>query len=200
MNRRQEILRRAAEVFQNKGVMGSSMEDIAHAVGIKREGLYYYFKNRSDILLEITLPQSIAMTRTLRRICNSGMGPEEKLQTAVASHLDNYNPNYLEMSVALREHHFVQEDDKFAELKQVWNEYGQLWVDLITQGQAAGVFDSRLDPKIGSFGILGMLNWVSRWYQPDGEVSIDDIAATFNLLAATGLHGGAGPASHNGAE
>ncbi len=187
MNRRLEIIRRAAEIFARKGVAETSMEDIAAAVGIKREGVYYYFKNRSAILLEIIQPSSVALLNNLRRIHQSNADPADKLRSAMGSHLESYNPNYIEMSVALREDHFAKGLPKMRELKGIWDEYEKLWTQLIVDGQKAGVFSAHLDAKLVTFGILGMCNWVSRWYQPEGDISIADIAETYAGMIMDGL-------------
>lgn len=187
MSRRQDILRRAAEIFQRRGVANTSMEDIAKAVGIKREGVYYYFKSRDDILLEVILPQSTSLHRNLERICDSRLDSVEKLHAAIQNHLDAFNPAYLEMSVALRESHFTTTDAKLSEIRQIWDSYGDLWTQLVTEGQNAGEFRSELDPKMVAFGLLGMCNWVSRWYDPDKSVSIQEIVETYFSLATIGL-------------
>jgi AcrR family transcriptional regulator len=193
MNRRVEIVRRAAEIFARQGVAQTSMEDIAAAVGIKREGVYYYFKSRGDILLEIILPQSSVLLRNLQRIIQSTASPADKLRSAIGSHLDSYNPNYIEMSVALREDHFVQDHTQFVKLRTAWNEYETIWTDLIVEGQQAGVFSANLDAKLVTFGILGMCNWVCRWYRPEGGISINDIADTYSSIIMTGLITSASP-------
>ncbi len=187
MNRRREIVRRAAEIFLQKGVAQTSMEDIAQAVGIKREGLYYYFQSRNDILLEIILPQSDSLLLNLQRIIKSRMTAMEKLHAAIQSHLHAFYPAYLEMSVALREHYFVRDATKLHQLKRVWDDYSTLWTDLIKEGQANGEFKADLDPKMVAFAYLGMCNWFCRWYNPEKELSIDTIIATYFSLAATGV-------------
>ncbi len=187
MNRRTEILRRAAEVFARQGVAQTSMEDIASAVGIKREGVYYYFRNRGDILLEIILPQSNTLLNNLRHVVQSNRTSREKLRAAIESHLDAYNPSYLEMSVALRENHFVDDHRKLEDLKTTWDSYSGLWVTLIEDGQQAGQLHPDIDAKLAAFGLLGMCNWVSRWYDPHGEVPIHEVAETFFLMASSGL-------------
>ena len=187
MGRRQEILRRAAEIFARRGVSDTSIEDIAKEVGIKREGVYYYFKSRSEILLEIILPQSNTLLRNLERICNTHMSSMEKLHGAIQNHLDAFNPAYLEMSVALREGHPAFKDSRLEEIRVTWDRYSDLWVQLVVEGQESGEFRSGMDPKMVAFGILGMCNWVSRWYDPDKSVSISDIVETYFSLAANGL-------------
>lgn len=187
MSRRTEILRRATEVFERQGVNRTSIEDIAKAVGIKREAIYYYFKSRADILLEIILPQSTSLLRGLRSIMRSNLPGREKLHGAIQNHLDSFNPSYLEMSVALREDRFFQDDEKLHELKRIWKEYSDLWIELVRQGQADGSFRAGPDPKLIAFGLLGMVNWVSRWFQPGKGVSIPDVIETYFALAMQGL-------------
>lgn len=186
-NRRRDILRRAAELFARQGVARTSMEDIAAAVGIKREGIYYYFKNRSDILLEIILPQSRSLLLSLQRIVRSNESSLEKLHAAFEIHLDAFNPSYIEMSVALKEPHFDLGDDRMNELRTVWEGYSNLWTDLIRAGQQRGEFNSDIDPRITAYGLLGMCNWVSRWYDPDKSITIKDITRTFSIVASTGV-------------
>ncbi len=190
MSRRREILRRAAEIFARKGVADTSIEDIARAAGIKREGVYYYFKNRGDILLEIILPQSTSLHRNLQRICDSNLGSTDKLHAAIQNHLDAFNPAYLEMSVALRESHFASNDDKLSEIRKIWDGYSELWTRLVAEGQDGGEFRTDLDPKMVAFGLLGMCNWVSRWYDPVKSVSIPEIVETYFSLATGGLVAG----------
>lgn len=187
MNRRLDIIKRAAEVFARKGVAQTSMEDIASAVGIKREGVYYYFKNRDVILLEIILPQSRSLLSGLERIIDGSGSPHDKLRAAIEHHLGAYNPNYLEMSITLRESLIVQNGERFSELKEIWDRYDRLFSELIAAGQKSGDFNAELNPRMVAFAVLGMCNWVSRWYSPGGRLTIADIARTFSTFAISGI-------------
>ncbi len=187
MGRRNEILRRATEVFERQGVRQTSIEDIAKAVGIKREAIYYYFKGRREILVEIILPQSHMLLLNLRNIVHSNRLFTDKLHDAIQSHLQSFNPSYLEMTVALREDHFFGKDDKFKELRQVWNEYSNIWTQLIAEGQKSGEFRSEPNPKLIAYAILGMCNWLSRWFDPGKDISIEEIIETYFSFTLEGL-------------
>lgn len=187
MSRRHEILRRATEVFEKKGVAQTSIGDIAEAVGIKREAIYYYFSNRREILLEIILPLSRELARNMDNILESSQSAREKLHAAIECHLHRYDPGYLEMTVALREDHFFKEDKRLDELRMVWRSYTDGWETLIRQGQENGEFAPDVTPKVVAYGILGMCNWLARWFDPAGEVSIDEIIRTYSLVATVGL-------------
>ena len=187
MNRRLEILRRATEVFQRQGVAETSMEDIARSVGIKREAIYYYFNGRSEILLEIFLPQSRALLHSLRGIVEAEMSPTEKLRAAIRTHLLSFNPSYLEMTVAMREPRLDKNNEKLRELRETWKDYGALWVRIVAEGQRTGGFRPNVDARTIAFGLLGMCNWLSRWFDPAGEISIERIIDDYASLAIDGI-------------
>jgi TetR/AcrR family transcriptional regulator, cholesterol catabolism regulator len=188
MDRRTEILRRAAEIFERKGVSNTSVEDIAGAIGVKREAIYYYFKSRYDILLEILLPTSKTLLNGLRLVMRTDLSNRHKLKAALENHLAKFTPGYLEMTVAFREQHFFADSKKASELGEVWDEYGNLWTEIIAAGQDSGEFKSGLNPKIVSFGLLGMCNWMSRWYDPSKDVSIEEIIETYFVMSVDGLN------------
>lgn len=187
MKRRTEILRRATEVFVRQGVTGTSIEDIARSVGIKREAIYYYFRSRADILLEIILPQSNALLLGLRSVARSNLSAAEKLRGAIENHLSSFHPAYLEMSVALREDHFMKDEPKLRELRRVWEEYSRLWTVLVREGQERGEFRADVNPKMVAYGILGMCNWLSRWFDPAGDISVDEIIETYFGMITHGI-------------
>ena len=80
------------------------------------------------------------------------------------------------MTVALREDHFFDDSPKAIELRRLWSENGHSWTALIRQGQEQGDFNPELNPKMVAFGILGMCNWLARWFAPlKGAVSLDEV-------------------------
>jgi hypothetical protein len=89
--------------------------------------------------------------------------------------------------VTLRESQSTINDPRFSEIRQTWDSYSELWTRLVTEGQETGEFRADVDPKMIAFGLLGMCNWVSRWYDPDKSVSISEIVETYFSLATTGL-------------
>jgi AcrR family transcriptional regulator len=184
MKRREIILKRAGELFERNGFADTSLQDIADAAGIAREGIYYYFKNKTQILLELILPVSQSLMTGLTDLLAADIDCVDKLRSAMRNHLGAFNPDYIEMTLALRNVYTEQEDEKLAELTTLWKEYEKSWIELIAQGQKSGAFVADLDPKIVAFGILGMCNWMSRWYDPARSATIDEISDIFFRLVA----------------
>jgi AcrR family transcriptional regulator len=193
MDRRSEIVRRAAEVLERKGIGPTSLEDIAGAVGVKRETLYYYFKDKSDILYNVIKPESDALLRGIELISQLPGPIEHKLLLAIESHLERFNPGYVEMSVACRALFSRERDPRLVELHKTWKDYEAGWVALIESGQKSKELAPEVDAKVVSFAILGMCNSLSTWYNPAGKVSIAELAQTFFRIAARGICVAPGP-------
>ena len=72
-------------------------------------------------------------------------------------------------------------------MARIWKQYERMWIALVVQGQESGAFSKSGDPKMVAFGILGMCNWLARWYDPNKKTSIDEIIRTFSDLVSHGL-------------
>jgi AcrR family transcriptional regulator len=189
IQRRDAILARATELFDRKGFANTSLDDIARAVGITREGIYYYFKNRSEILLSIIKPQSQGLVDGLRAVLDDEtLDHRQRLEAAIRNHLVRFDRYCLEMTVSLRDGYFDDTDaDVLAVMNRFWKDYEQMWTELVQAGQKAGAFRTTGDPKMIAFAILGMCNWLARWYDPKGSTSIDDLIGDYCDVIANGL-------------
>ena len=185
--RREQILREAVSAFDRQGFANTSLDDIAKGVGVSREAIYYYFKNRTDILLAIIKPQGEALLESMLAIVKSDRDPREKLLMAVRNHLERFNRNAVEMTITLRDVYVSEVKEIQSHIKPYWKKYDQLWTQLIASGQEAGVFMTSGDPKIIAFGVLGMCNWMGRWYNPRKLVSLDEIIDTFAEILSFGI-------------
>ena len=189
IQRRDAILARATELFDRKGFANTSLDDIARAVGITREGIYYYFKNRSEILLSIIQPQSQGLVDGLRAVLEDvTLNHRQRLEAAIRNHLVRFDRYCLEMTVSLRDGYFDDSDaDVLLVMNRFWKDYEQMWTELVQEGQEAGAFRAAGDPKMIAFAILGMCNWLARWYDPKGSTSIDDLIGDYRDMIANGL-------------
>ncbi len=186
-NRREEILLAAQELFHRRGYANTSLDDIARAVGIKREGLYYYFPNRTQILIEIIQPLGIQLRDRVREILESDASPEDKICQTVENHLMRFENRFAESKITLRDDYFAENEAVLAEMGPIWDEYEALWVAIIREGQEKGVFDAALDPRLAHLGILGLCNWVARWYKPGQSIAVPDLIAMYNRMVLRGL-------------
>jgi TetR/AcrR family transcriptional regulator, cholesterol catabolism regulator len=188
MVRRNQILQSAIVLFDQRGYSSTSLDDIAKDVGFTREGVYYYFKNRSEILYEIIEPQSASLLFGLKEIVeDDALSYEEKLRGAVRNHLARFDRYCLEMTVCLRDGLVDVDSDVRKKMMLFWKHYEAMWCDLIKAGQHEGSFREIGDPKLLAFGILGMCNWMARWYDQGGPFTVEKIIECFSELTIGGI-------------
>lgn len=186
--RRAEIVRAATALFDRQGYANTSLDDIARAVGIAREGIYYYFRNRAEILLSIIAPRNRALIEGLKRVlADPALAPAERLAAAVRNHLEQFDRYCLEMTVSLRDGLIEDTGEVRAAMRRIWKEYERLWTRLIDEGQRAGAFRPIGDAKMLAFGALGMCNWLARWYDPKKGTPIGELVEAYSAMLAGGL-------------
>jgi TetR/AcrR family transcriptional regulator, cholesterol catabolism regulator len=185
--RRQAILQHALALFDRQGFANTSLDDIARETGVKREAIYYYFKNRSEILLNLIRPQSEALVSGLKDIIESDGDAATKLYLAIRNHLQRFDRHCLEMTISLRDIYLEDAKEVRREMDQTWHSYEAMWTRIVADGQASGEFAASGDPKMVAFAILGMCNWLARWYDPRRSVSVDELIETYFDMLANGL-------------
>lgn len=182
----QAIVAAAADLFARVGFGATSLDDIAEVLGASKAALYYHIKNKEEILRLIFLTVLTVSEEPLRQIVESDLSPGEKLcraiehQTAVAA---DRSPA---MIVFYREQpHLTGPFAKEIILRK--KAYERYFEDIIEEGQAAGNFLADIDPKIATFGLLGMCNWLSQWYKAGGQYTPRQVAAMFERMLGVGL-------------
>ncbi len=180
------IVAAAADLFARDGFGATSLDDIASVLGVTKGAFYYHVKNKEEILRLIYLTVLTASEEPLRKIVEAELPPVEKLRRAVEHHAVVAADRSQAMTVFYREHpHLTGPFSKEILLRK--KAYERYFERIIEEGQAAGVFDPQIDPKIATFGLLGMCNWLSQWYRSDGQYSPQQIADMFLRMIGEGM-------------
>jgi AcrR family transcriptional regulator len=183
-SRRAEILRSAVAAFRRRGYHGASVEEIARTLGMTKGNLYYYFRNKEEILFFCHDWSLDILLDRLREVQKEGGPPDRRLRrlivafvhmiidelhgTALTLDLQALSPAHLSRVIAKR--------DRFDRgLRRI-----------IEDGIASGAFAPG-DPKLLTFAVLGAANWITRWYDPRGPATSDDIGNAFADFLMRGL-------------
>lgn len=183
-DRREEILRRAAEVFRERGFHGAGMREIAAGLGMAPGALYYYFKSKEELLYAC---QDISLTRLIqsaRRIARSDRPADAQLRALIAAHLD-LTLDELGGSAAHVEFHALPAE-RLAEIVKKRDTYERLIRRVIRRGIRDGTF-RKTDAKLTTMALLGALNWSVVWWKPEGRWSSPDLVRGFADVFVSGL-------------
>jgi AcrR family transcriptional regulator len=181
--KRAEILRRAAQVFREKGFHGAGMREIAKGLGMAPGALYYYFESKEDLLYACQILSLRRLLKSAREIAASDDPPAGKLRGLVRAHLGHILDE-LGGSFAHIEFHALPEP-LLSDVVSKRDAYERLVRKVLREGIAAGSFRS-VDVKLTTLSLLGALNWTVVWWRPEGH---RDLEAVADQMAATFLEG-----------
>jgi AcrR family transcriptional regulator len=194
---RQEILRTAARLFQQRGYDATSMNDVAAALKLSKGGLYHHFQSKDEILFEI---MNHAMEITQERVVDPVRGiaaPEERLRALIRLHIEVVlSPRDREITVMLHENHPLppalrkrinsRKKDYIHFLENLIAEV-QKKVQEEVQEKGRSQTKIKVSPRAAAFALLGMINWIYQWYKPEGELQAQNLIPQFTDLIFGGI-------------
>jgi AcrR family transcriptional regulator len=184
--KKQQILEAAAKVFRRKGYDRATLRDIAREARLLPGSLYYHIRSKEDLLRLIVEQPIRDLYAQLEDLVVAEAPAAEKLGRAIAVHLHAFDTHYPSLFVYLQ--NLLQVDAmRRRPLQKQAKRYEECWQRLLVQGIQSGEFPRNLDVKVATFAILGMCNWMHRWYRQGGRLSIDDIIQQLARLVLNGL-------------
>lgn len=175
--KKEDILRSASLVISRKGFRQTTMEDIAAELLMTKGSLYYYFKNKEELLFYCHEQILTTVLDQLRRISQQDISSSEKMKAAIKIHLDTAIREREIFNLAVKPEQIFS-GDYVDVIVQKLDEYAELFDQLILQGVQKGEF-SVSQKKMARMIILGAANWIQVWYLPEGEFSKEEIEQVY---------------------
>ncbi len=188
---RERIRREAAALFRVKGYNGTSMAELAGAVGMTKSSLYHHFPSKQALLSEIIELTVDRVTPLLREIADSDLSATEKLRRAVYVHAVEAFRDRDAVACFAEEGRYLAPDHMLDHVAKR-DHYERLFRRIFEEGIESGEFAPQ-DPSLSVRAVLGMCNSAVRWYRPDGGQTAEEMSnefARFVLRAATGSRAG----------
>ena len=182
-----EILAGAGRVFARRGYNQSTLEDVANEVGISRATLYYYVGTKEELLVGLLHDPIEKMRMRLQEVADVPVSAPERLEAALREYVRSM-AELPELFVFLSENvHQVMSGPEADRIRDNADRYGRTLAEIIRSGARAGEFRSDIDPSIAVLGIIGMFNWIHRWYNPNGARSLQEFGDVFIEMALSAL-------------
>jgi AcrR family transcriptional regulator len=185
LTRRAEICRTAAQIFRERGYDATSVSDIARALGITKAGLYHYFESKEALLFEITAygldrvrDDVIAPVRGIRN-------PEERLRELVVRHACIATHGRGAVAQLVDEVRALPAANRKV-LEERMRLYFDLVRDTLKELRAAGRLRN-VDPTVATFGLIGTILWLPRWFRQNGRLTQEQVAHQIADIALGGL-------------
>ena len=179
-----EIVRAAAVAFGEVGYRTATLEAIAERSGLSKVTLYRYVSSKEE-LLSLVVERIIAeFQRGLRRIIAERRPAHDTLRRIVHYQVELLAEHQPFLTVFFSEESGLPAP-MAARATRAKREYDQAIERVVREGVEAGQLRD-LPPRLVVFGLLGMCNWLHKWYRPDGPRSAAEIADVFVALLEHG--------------
>jgi AcrR family transcriptional regulator len=180
-----EILACAAELFYEKGYHATTIEDVARKVGMLKGSLYYYIRSKEDLLYELLLGIIVKGVDHASKAIDGVADPTERLEKAVEAQIEHIIQNQTYVGLFLHEFDTLS-GKRQKRIQEEMVKYQKMFVDAIRDGQKVGQFVDA-DPILLTDAILGMTNWIYRWYPGTRAPGLDGVKKTFIAFIMSGI-------------
>ena len=181
--KRNAVLSTAAQMFTERGFHATSLDDIAARLHVTKPTLYYYVKNKDEILLEC-VKKGLHMTLDgIEASRAAGGNAIDQLRACMRVYADIVTQPFGMCLIRVGDEE-VPEPSR-TELRRMKSEIDHAFRRAVAQGVAEGAL-APCDPKMTAFVIAGALSWIGRWYQEGGSYSAQEVA---EQCIGTLLHG-----------
>jgi AcrR family transcriptional regulator len=187
--RRSELTRQAARLFAQKGYHGTSIGDLAEAMGVQKGSLYAHINSKQDLLYETMREGADAFHGALDSIPES-LPATEKIRLALRAHLRIVAEQLDVATVFVQEWRYL-EGDRREEILAERRRYEQRIRDLFREGRELSELRADLDEQTAALLFLSAANWAYTWLAAGRDT--DEVADRFYALLIYGLRGYATP-------
>jgi AcrR family transcriptional regulator len=170
-----EILEHSTRLFAARGYDGTTLQDIADAIGITRPGLYHYISSKEELLAELVREVSENSVHIVREVrLRTDLSSVEKLQAVVRALVLQRAGAPERFRVLDRTEAALPEEIAAQHLKARREVLAEMRT-VIEEGVSTGEFRPR-DARLAALSVIGMCNWVAWWFHPGSDHPAEPVA------------------------
>lgn len=170
---REKIIEVAVDLFYEKGYAATSIRDISRVMKISIATLYYYFRDKEDLLFTIVEDMGNQLLMYLGEARDQADDPLDGLRRMMTRHILLTEKSHKKAKIFVEEKHNLSKKSWRIVHEQDRKVY-DLIISQLQEIKKQGIISVDSLP-IAAFAIFGMINWCYRWYKKDGPFSIEDI-------------------------
>ncbi len=185
--RRDHLVKLAAELFARKGFQATTVREIADEAGILSGSLYHHFDSKETIVDEVLSTFLDDLIARYRAALDTKADPRTVLSEMVRIGFGTLEPHRAAITVMQNDLNYLRQFERFNYLVKAEDEVEQIWVSQIKAGQAAGLFRADVDPKL-TYRMIRDTIWVAvRWFRPRGRLNTTGLAEHYITVLFDGL-------------
>jgi AcrR family transcriptional regulator len=189
--RRDELVAVATRLFAERGYHGTSMADLADAMGVQKGSLYSLTESKQELLVSVTREGAAAFHGALAGVPEAAP-PLERIRLALRAHLAVVAAQVDAATVFTREWRFLDEPERTA-FRAERRRYEERWGELLREAAERGALRADLDVETAVLLVLSAANWAYTWIRPETDTGA--LADRFFTIIVDGVRGYASPSA-----
>jgi AcrR family transcriptional regulator len=186
-DRREVILREAAELFARQGVAATTVREIADAAGILSGSLYHHFASKDDIVDAVLSTFLTELRKRYDEVLGSADDVAERLRGLVVASLETVAAHPRATEIYQNDAHRLFAENGYPFVEESAKAVRAAWVGLLEEGQASGLFRSDVPVKV-MYPLLRDGLWLTaRWFRPTKAYGHEQLAADYWRIFSGGL-------------
>lgn len=179
------IYRTAARMIYEKGFDATSMNEIAEALDLTKPGLYYHVGGKKQLLFAIMTFAMDLLDQNVVEPALSIADPAERLRFIIREHSRLLTHEAGALAILIDEDAGLSRKDR-KNIVQRKRAYFDLLRGTLEELKASGRLRG-VDTTVAAFSLLGMVMWLSRWYDPKGRLKSEQVIHDVTEIAVGGM-------------
>jgi AcrR family transcriptional regulator len=186
LSRKEQVIRKAAELFREKGYAASSMRDLAQKLGIEAASLYSHIKSKEEILRSLCFDMAAEFRKSLDEVEKQKGPASEKLKNGIIGHIQVMAMDLTASAVFMNEHRHLSQP-YLRDFLLLRINYINRFKTIIEQGVKSGEFKANIDRKLAVMTLFSSLNWMPQWYDPNSNIVPIELGQQLADMLVNGL-------------
>lgn len=186
LSRKEQVIRKAAELFKEKGYAAASMRDLAQLLGIEAASLYSHIKSKEEILRSLCFDMAAEFRKSLDEVEKQDLPASEKLRNGIIGHIQVMAKDLTASAVFMNEHRHLSQP-YLRDFLLLRINYINRFKAIIEEGTRSGEFKNTIDKKLAVMTLFSSLNWMPMWYDPSGLIDPVELGVQLSDMLVNGL-------------
>jgi AcrR family transcriptional regulator len=186
LSRKEQVIRKAAELFKDKGYAAASMRDLAQLLGIEAASLYSHIKSKEEILRTLCFDMAAEFRSSLDEVEKQNVTSTEKLRRGIIGHIQVMARDLTASAVFMNEHRHLSQP-YLRDFLLLRINYINRFKKIIEDGITSGEFRKTIDKKLAVMTLFSSLNWMPMWYDPVGTIEPVELGIQLADMLVNGI-------------
>src|SRR5688572_27180790 len=172
-SKKEFILKKAAQMFREKGFAATSMRDLAETVGIEAASLYNHIRSKNEMLESICFDVANRFTIFMDELESGNQGTIKKIETLLRFHIKQMIETFEEVIVCDREWKHLDEP-YLSNFHNQRRSYRKRFAAIIEEGISKNEI-KKIDAPTAVLIMLHSVNGIESWHRSTAKISAKDL-------------------------